>query len=84
VALGGFTPMLYKVVTIASGAVGLNIAAFAVTLALSRALHFALVAGLVAYFGAPAKRFLEQNLMLVTMILLALLLGGLLAFRYVS
>lgn len=84
VALGGFTPMLYKVVTIASGAVGLNIAAFAVTLALSRALHFALVAGPVAYFGAPAKRFLEQNLMLVAMILLALLLGGLLAFRYVS
>ena len=53
-------------------------------LALSRALHFALVAGLVAHFGAPAKRFLEQNLMLVTMILLVLLLGGLLAFRYVS
>jgi predicted benzoate:H+ symporter BenE len=47
-------------------------------------LHFALVAGLVAHFGAPAKRFLEQNFVLVTMILLALLLGGLVAFRYVS
>jgi hypothetical protein len=47
-------------------------------------LQFALVAGLVACFGAPAKRFLEQKLMLATMILLALLLGGLPAFRYVS
>jgi len=83
VAVGGFTPMLYKVVTIASGATGLNIFAFALTLTLSRGLHFSLVAGLVARFGLPMKRFIEENLTKMTLILLALLLGAFLIFHYV-
>ena len=49
----------------------------------ARGLHFSLVAMLVVYFGAPAKRYLEVNFLMLALILLALLLGGLFAFRYV-
>jgi membrane protein YqaA with SNARE-associated domain len=84
VAFGGFTPMFYKVVTIASGAMSINVFVFALTLAISRGLHFSLVAGLTAHFGLPIRRLIDDHLVAMTVILLALLLCGFLIFRYVA
>jgi membrane protein YqaA with SNARE-associated domain len=82
VATGGFTPLPYKIVTIASGVAGLDPVAFGLAAIVSRASRFFLVALLVARFGQPMKRFIEGNLPGLAAALLLLLLGGFVAFRY--
>jgi membrane protein YqaA with SNARE-associated domain len=83
VAAGGFTPLPYKVVTIASGVTGLDPMAFALASLVSRGSRFFLEAGLIARFGEPMKRFAERNLPVLASVFFLLLLGGFLLFRYV-
>jgi membrane protein YqaA with SNARE-associated domain len=82
IAAGGFTPLPYKIVTIASGVAGLNPVAFGLAAVISRASRFFLVAVLVARYGQPMRRLLETRLAGLGMVLLFLLLGGFVAFRY--
>jgi membrane protein YqaA with SNARE-associated domain len=82
VAAGGFTPIPYKIVTIASGVAGLNPVAFGLAAIVSRASRFFLVAMLVARYGQPMRRFIEGNLPALSTALLLLLVGGFVAFRY--
>jgi membrane protein YqaA with SNARE-associated domain len=83
VAAGGFTPLPYKVVTIASGVTGLDPMQFALASIASRASRFFLEAGLIARFGQPMKRFVERNLPALASGIFALLLGGFLFLHYV-
>jgi membrane protein YqaA with SNARE-associated domain len=78
----GFTPFPYKVVTIASGVVGLDPIVFGLASLVSRAARFYLVAALLWRFGPPMRRFIEGNLPLLAAVLFLLLLGGFLAARY--
>ena len=61
VAIGGFTFLPYKLVTIASGVMGLNILTFMVASVLSRGLRYFLVAAVVwtvpSLAGAVPKRY---------------------------
>ena len=63
---GGLTPFPYKVVTISSGAAGLDPLVFTAASAASRGLRFFTVAALVWYFGPPIRGFVEKNLAAVT------------------
>jgi len=79
----GITPFPYKVITIASGAVGLALPTFIVASVLARGLRFFLEAALLWQFGPPIRDFIEQRLALVTTVFVVLLVGGFLALRFV-
>lgn len=78
----GFTPIPYKVITITSGVMTLNPAVFLVGSAVSRGARFFLVAGLLWYFGPPIRRFIEGHLRLLSVLFVAVLLGGFAVIRY--
>ena len=78
----GMTPIPYKILTIASGALKFDLATFAFASAISRSLRFFLVAALLWRFGEPVRRFIEDRLMLVTSVFAIALVGGFLALRY--
>lgn len=72
----GLTPFPYKVITIASGVTGLDLATFVIASVLARGLRFFLVAALLWWAGDPIRRFIEQNLGWLTVAFFALLFGG--------
>jgi membrane protein YqaA with SNARE-associated domain len=81
VAIAGFTPIPYKVFTIAAGACEINIVIFILASALSRAARFYIVAGLIYKFGAPVKGFIDKYFNLLTILFVLLLLGGFLVVK---
>ena len=83
VAIAGFTPIPYKLFTIASGAFDISFGVFVIASVLSRSARFFLVATLIYFFGQPIKEFIEKYFNLLTFIFFALLIGGFLAIKYV-
>ena len=82
VAGAGFTPFPYKVVTIASGVVGLDPVTFMTASAVSRGARFFLVAALLWRFGPPIRSFIERYLPHLAWAFFILLIGGFVAVRY--
>ena len=78
----GFTPFPYKVVAIASGATKLDPATFVVASLVARGLRFLIVAALLHWIGPPIRAFIERRLGLVTLVFVALLLGGFVVAKY--
>ena len=76
VAAGGVTPLPYKVVTIASGAMHLNLLTFVVASTLARGSRFFLEAILIYFMGDAISRFIDRYFGLVTMATFVLVLGG--------
>ena len=79
VAVGGFTPIPFKVVSVVSGAAGLNIAVFTLACLISRAGRFFLIAALVWKYGPPMRSFIERHFGWLSMIFCLFLIGGFLA-----
>jgi membrane protein YqaA with SNARE-associated domain len=84
-ALGsaGFTPIPYKVFTIAAGAFSVPVIPFIGISAVSRGARFFLVAGLIRVWGPQIRNFIDRYLNLLTLLLLAGLILGFLALKYV-
>jgi membrane protein YqaA with SNARE-associated domain len=80
----GVTPFPYKVITIASGMTGLNLAIFMVASVLARGLRFFLIAALLWKFGAPIRKFIEDHLGKLATAFFVLLLGGFVALKFLS
>ena len=59
--LAGFTPLPYKVFTIASGLIGFNILIFIVISLISRGLRFFIVSYLSYKFGNLFTKFMDKN-----------------------
>jgi membrane protein YqaA with SNARE-associated domain len=78
----GMTPIPYKLVTIASGALKFDLLRFAIASLISRSLRFFLVAALLWWFGEPIRDFIERRLALVTTAFLVALVGGFFVLRY--
>ena len=78
----GLTPFPYKIITIASGAVHLDLVVFTVASVLARGGRFFIVAWLLKRFGAPMKIFIEKNLGWLSVLFLALLIGGFAVLKY--
>ncbi len=76
VLIAGVTPFPYKVITILSGATGLNFTVFMVASVAARGLRFFIVAALLWKFGAPIRDFIERRLGLMFILFVVLLLGG--------
>ncbi|MCY4607000.1 MAG: DedA family protein [bacterium] len=80
---GGFTPIPYKVVTIASGAMHLDIWVFVAASAASRGLRFAIEAALLSWFAVPVRSLVERHLTLAGLAMLAALVVGFVAIRWI-
>jgi membrane protein YqaA with SNARE-associated domain len=78
----GATPIPFKLVTIASGAVHLDPLIFTISSIGSRAFRFFIVALLLRWFGEPIREFVEKRLTLVTTVALVLLIGGFVVIRW--
>ena len=76
-----FSPIPYKVFTIASGVAGTDLATFALASALGRGLRFFIVAALLWRFGAPVRAFVERRLGPLTLAFAVLLVAGFLVLR---
>ncbi len=83
IVLKGMTPIPYKLITIASGALDFNLVTFSFASVVSRSLRFFLLAGLLWWFGEPVRLFIERRLGLVTSAFVVLLVGGFVMLRYI-
>ena len=79
VFVAGITPFPYKVITLLSGSLQLDLAAFTLSSLLARGMRFFLVAALFWHFGPPIRTFVERRLGLVFTVFVALLAGGFVA-----
>lgn len=78
----GFTPIPYKVFTIASGVFKLNFLLFILASVISRSLRFFLVAALFRKFGPGIKEFIEKYFNWLAILFFILLFGGFLAIKH--
>ncbi len=72
----GFSPIPYKVFTIAAGATQISFTTFLVASILSRGLRFYLIGGALRIFGPSVKLILEKYFDLFSILFLILLIGG--------
>lgn len=72
----GFSPIPYKLFTIASGVTQMDLTSFALTSLVGRGARFFIIAALLWKFGIPIKIFIEQHLGKLTLLFVALLAGG--------
>ena len=82
-AVAAFTPIPFKVATIASGAIAMPFAPFLFVSLLGRAGRFFLVATILRLFGARIRQTIEDHFDLASLIFVALLIGGCLILRFV-
>lgn len=82
VFVAGFTPIPYKVFTIASGVAGLSLPVFIAASALSRGARFFIVAGLLYFFGEQIRAFIEKYLGILTIGFTVILIAGFAAIKY--
>ena len=74
----GITPFPYKIITIASGVVRLDLVVFTIASVIARGMRFYFIAWLLKRFGDPMKVFIEKNLNLLSILLL---IGGFAAVK---
>ena len=82
VVAGGFTPIPYKVVTIASGALGLDPVVFALASLFSRGSRFFLEVWLIARYGDRVGALVQERLPLIAALALVVAFSVFIAFRY--
>ena len=82
VLFAAITPFPYKVLTIFSGATGLNLIVFTIVSVIGRGFRFFLVSALLYWFGDPVREFIEKRLGLMFTLGMILLIGGFVAVRY--
>jgi len=83
VGAAGFTPLPYKVFTLAAGAFEINFPVFVLASLASRSARFFIVAGLIYKFGAPIKVFIEKYFNLLSIVFIVLLFAGFVLVKYI-
>jgi membrane protein YqaA with SNARE-associated domain len=71
-----FTPIPYKIFTIAAGVFGVGFLTLITASAFGRSLRFFMVAALIYFFGASIKAFIDKYFNILTIIFTILLIGG--------
>lgn len=84
ILIKGLTPIPYKLVTIAAGLAQFSLLIFFVCSALTRSARFFLVAGLVKRFGPEITEMMEKRFYVVTTIVLAIVVIGLVAVKLLT
>ncbi len=83
VAIAGFTPLPYKVFTIAAGAFDINFPIFILASLFSRGLRFFIEAGLIWKFGADIKNFIDRYFNILAVAFTVLLVGGFVLLKFI-
>jgi membrane protein YqaA with SNARE-associated domain len=78
-----FTPIPYKVITIAAGVCQIPFWTLVIGSFLGRNLRFFLVAGALYLFGDPVKALIDKYFDILSIVFTVLLIGGFLLFKYV-
>lgn len=78
----GFTPIPFKVFTIAAGAFAVAFLPFVVVSTVSRGARFFIVAGLLTLFGERIRAFIEKYFNLLSILFVILLIGGFLVVGF--
>ncbi len=79
--IAGFSPIPYKVFTIASGVVGMAFVPFVIASFIGRGLRFFMVAGLMAWGGEPMEKKLHQYMDIIGWLTVALVVVIWLLYR---
>lgn len=82
IAIAGFTPIPYKVFTIAAGAFHVSIMTLIYASALSRPARFFIVAALFFWFGPKVKPLIDKYFEVLTLAFVVLLVLGFVAVKY--
>jgi len=82
VAGAGFTPIPYKVFTIAAGFFSVNFPIFVIASIVGRGGRFFLVAGLLRLFGEPMKDFIDRYFNLLTVALVVVFVAGFAVLKF--
>ena len=75
ILVAGLTPVPYKIFTISSGFLSLNIFVFIICSILSRGLRFISIAYLISKYGERGIKFLEKHFNKLSVLLLIVLIG---------
>jgi membrane protein YqaA with SNARE-associated domain len=78
ILIAAFSPIPYKVFTISAGLFDLNLRRFMLASLIGRGGRFFLIATLIFIFGPPIKKALSDYFELFTLLVVALLIGGIL------
>lgn len=70
-----FTPIPYKVFTILSGLMQMQLLPFLVASSVGRSMRFFLVGGLIFAFGKPVRSFIDRYFNLISLLFFVLLIG---------
>ncbi len=81
VGIAGFTPIPYKIFTIAGGIARLNFLRFLLASVISRSARFFLVATIIYFFGQQVGGFIERYFNVLTVLFVVLLIGGFVVLR---
>tara|TARA_R110002096_G_scaffold139147_6_gene293341 strand:+ start:19334 stop:19912 length:579 start_codon:yes stop_codon:yes gene_type:complete len=82
VLIAGLTPFPYKVITITSGATGMNFGVFMLWSLIARATIFFVIAGLLWKFGLPIRDFIEKRLGIMFTLFCVILVAGFAVVKY--
>lgn len=82
VFMAAFTPIPFKVCTVAAGVFSVPLLPFFVGAALGRTMRFFIVGALLFFFGAPVKDVVEKYFNTFTIIFTILLIGGFVSIKY--
>jgi membrane protein YqaA with SNARE-associated domain len=73
-AIAGFSPVPFKLLTITSGFVHFNFLYFVIVSLITRGLRFFIIAFLIVNFGTTMKKIIEKKLVLVSVIISIILI----------
>ncbi|MFQ5683329.1 MAG: YqaA family protein [Candidatus Binatia bacterium] len=82
VLIAGFTPIPYKIFTIASGVFAMNIPLFILASGFSRTARFFLEGGLLFWCGRGIQRLIDRYFNLFSILFVVLLIGGFVIVRW--
>lgn len=83
ITVAAFTPLPYKVFTIAAGVFHLSLPVLIVASIIGRSARFFSVATCIYFFGPTVKYFIDRYFELATIVFTVLLIGGFLLIKFV-
>ena len=83
VLLAGFTPLPFKVITIAAGATAMPLYILVIASIIARSARFFLVGALLWKFGQPMQDWIDKHFALATTLVGVLFVGGFAALKFV-
>jgi membrane protein YqaA with SNARE-associated domain len=82
IGIAGFTPIPYKVFTIAAGMFKIDFVVFILASFVSRSARFFLVGGLIYLFGSRIQRFIEKYFNILAVAFTVLLIAGFVVIKH--